>query len=404
MSVQARTRDSRGFTIVELLISMAIIVGVTGVIFSIVDPSRGTYDQQPQVSDMQQRLRVGTSVMTNDLLMAGAGAPAGGEVLGSLLNYFAPVQPIRAGWLNSDIAAGVLYRDDAITLMYIPFDSPHTTVSDKMPQPSSEIKVNAVAECDASEANYPLCRFYDGLPAVIFDETGAWDDMVITHVQPSALHLQHNKSIPGNTFSKSYDVGAQIAQLWMRTYYLDANTNQLMSYDGYLRDEALVDNVVDLEFEYYGDPRPPYVLDISTRMTSYGPKPPELGTTPSQSNSWPWPPGENCVHFVDPGTGQHAPRLADLAPGSQGLVQLTQAMLTDGPFCPEPNVPSRFDADLLRIRKIGVLLRVQVASANLRGPAGVLFRNAGTGITARTMVPDQEIRFEITPRNFNLGR
>jgi hypothetical protein len=177
-----------------------------------------------------------------------------------------------------------------------------------------------------------------------------------------------------------------------------------MSYDGYLRDEAVIDNVVDLEFEYYGDPRPPYITDISERTTTYGPKPPELGTTPSGSDTWPWPAGENCVYFVDPATGQHAPRLADLAPGSQALVQLTEAMLTDGPFCPEPGVPSRFDADLLRVRKIGVLLRVQVAAANLRGPAGVLFRNAGTGVHARTMVPDQEIRFEVTPRNFNLGR
>jgi prepilin-type N-terminal cleavage/methylation domain-containing protein len=404
MTARSRFANQRGFTIVELLISMAIIVGVTGVIFSIVDPSRGTYDQQPQVSDMQQRLRVGTTFMTNDLLMAGAGAPAGGEVLGSLLNYFAPVQPIRVGWQNSDIAAGVLYRDDAITLMYSPWDSPHTTVSDAMPQPSSEIKVHPVKGCDESEANFPLCRFYDGQAAVIFDETGAWDDMVITHVQPSASHLQHNKSIPGNTFSKKYLAGAQIAQLMMRTYYLNPATNQLMSYDGYLRDEAVIDNVVDLRFEYYGDPRPPYVMDIDDLTTTYGPKPPKLGTTPTGSDTWPWGPGENCVYEIDPGTGQHAPRLTDLAPGSQALVLLTEPMLTDGPFCPEPGVPSRFDADLLRIRKIGVLMRVQVASANLRGPAGVLFRNPGTGITARTLVPDQEIRFEITPRNFNLGR
>ena len=79
-------------------------------------------------------------------------------------------------------------------------------------------------------------------------------------------------------------------------------------------------------------------------------------------------------------------------------------MLTDGPFCPDSTSASRFDADLLRIRKVGVLLRVQVPSSELRGPAGVLFRNAGTGFSSRMMVPDQEIRFEITPRNFNLGR
>ena len=399
-----RRRGERGFTIVELLISMAIIIGVTGVVFSLVDPSRGTYEAQPQVSDMQQRLRVGTTFLSNDLLMAGAGAPAGGSLLGSLLNYFAPIQPIRVGWLNSDIDAGILYRDDAITLMSIPWDAPHTTVKDPMPQPSSEIKVYEVASCDESEDNYPLCRFYDGQHAVIFDETGAWDDMVITQVQTGSVHLQHNKMIEGNTFSKKYQAGAQIAQLMMRTYYYDAAAQQLKSYDGYLRDEAVIDNVVDLKFEYYGDPRPPFVTNTSTLETTYGPRPPKLGTTPSGSDTWPWGPGANCVYDIDPGTGQHTPRLADLAPGSVGLIQLTKETLTDGPFCPEPGVPSHFDADLLRIRKVGVLMRVQVASANLRGPAGVLFKNAGTGLSARTMVPDQEIRFEITPRNFNLGR
>jgi hypothetical protein len=65
---------------------------------------------------------------------------------------------------------------------------------------------------------------------------------------------------------------------------------------------------------------------------------------------------------------------------------------------------TRYDADILRIRKIGVRLRVQVASAELRGPAGVLFSNGGTSTNTTLMVPDQEIRFDIVPRNFNLGR
>jgi len=50
------------------------------------------------------------------------------------------------------------------------------------------------------------------------------------------------------------------------------------------------------------------------------------------------------------------------------------------------------------------MLRVQVESANLRGPSAALFKNPGTGTNLRTLVPDQEIRFDITPRNFNLGR
>ena len=49
-------------------------------------------------------------------------------------------------------------------------------------------------------------------------------------------------------------------------------------------------------------------------------------------------------------------------------------------------------------------MRVQVASAELRGPAGILFTRGGTSKGGAKYVPDQEIRFEITPRNLNLGR
>jgi hypothetical protein len=78
-------------------------------------------------------------------------------------------------------------------------------------------------------------------------------------------------------------------------------------------------------------------------------------------------------------------------------------IFADGPWCPNPNAPNRFDADMLRIRKIRVTLRLQSPIAALRGPAGPLFTNGGTA-TGSKMVPDQEIRFDVTPRNLNFGR
>ena len=46
----------------------------------------------------------------------------------------------------------MFYRDDAITIMYIPPDAPQTTISEAMPQPSSELKVNAQPNCPESAA------------------------------------------------------------------------------------------------------------------------------------------------------------------------------------------------------------------------------------------------------------
>ena len=400
MSRRTVVGDERGFTIVEMLVATIIMVTVTGTIFSLVNPARGAYRAQPEVSDMQQRLRVGTMFLANDLLMAGAGSPAGSNLMGALNNYFAPVQPYRIGMIGSDPAAGVFYRPDAISIMYVPPNAPQSSLSAGMPQPSSELKLNPQPNCPAGD---PLCGFSDGMRILIFDESGAYDDMTITEVQAAAVHLQHNKSVPGNELSKRYDVGAQVAQIAQRTFYFNEVTEQLVYYDGDQRDEPVVDHVVELAFEYFGDPRPPVLINPVTipkgPWTTYGPKPPALGV---QTTSW--PAGENCAFVVDAVTGTHAGRLPDLAPGSQGLVPLPEAMLIDGPWCPDAAFKTRFDADLLRIRKIGIRMRVQVAASELRGPAGVLFRNAGTSPGGNRLVPDQEIRFEITPRNFNLGR
>jgi prepilin-type N-terminal cleavage/methylation domain-containing protein len=400
MSRHVVIRDERGFTLLEMLVATFIMVTITGTVFSLVNPARGAYRAQPEVSDMQQRLRVGTMFLANDLVMAGAGSPAGSNLMGTLVNYFAPIQPYRLGMIGSDPEAGVFYRPDALTIMYVPPNAPQTSLSEPMPQPSAELKVSVQPNCPIGDE---LCGFQEGMRILIFDETGAYDDMTLTEVQTASLHLQHNKAVAGNELSKSYGVGAQVAQIAQRTFYFNAGTRQLVYYDGDQRDEPVVDNVVDLAFEYFGEPRPPMIINAVTvpkgPWTSYGPKPPALGVQTTT-----WPAGENCAFLVDPGTGTHAGRLADLAPGAQNLVPLTQAMLTDGPWCPDAGFPTRYDADLLRIRKVGIRMRVQVASSELRGPAGVLFRNAGTSPGGNRLIPDQEIRFEITPRNFNLGR
>jgi hypothetical protein len=78
--------------------------------------------------------------------------------------------------------------------------------------------------------------------------------------------------------------------------------------------------------------------------------------------------------------------------------------LEDGPFCPDDGNANRWDADLLRIRKVEVTFRVQSASAALRGPQSVLFTNGGTSRGGNRWVPDQEIKFQVSPRNLNLGR
>jgi hypothetical protein len=389
--------SAAGFTIVEMIFATAIMMTITGAVFAMMNPAQGLFQTQPEVSDLQQRMRIGVDTLQKDLIMAGAGTYTG-QSNGALSFFVAPIMPYRSIGDETDPSKGVFFREDAITLMYVPPTPAQTTISDKMPANSAEIKVTPQPNCPSKKEQ--LCGFDTGMRLIIFDPDGNWDTFTVTHVQDAAAHLQHR----GQDFTVDYQAGARVTQVKTATYYLkedDATkTYQLMYYDGWDTDVPVVDNVVKLKFEYFGEPQPPELTGKPLTSpygpwTTYGPKPVPL--TESRGG---WPLGENCTFMVV--NGQHVPRLEPLA-GGVSQVPLTAAMLSDGPWCPDPAKPNRFDADLLRVRRVRVTMRVQVGLATLRGPAGALFTKGGTA-TSNRMVPDQEISFDVTPRNLNLGR
>lgn len=364
-SVRRAPAGESGYSLIELLVSTAIMITVTGAIFSLMNPAQGNAQTQPEVSDMQQRMRVGNETIFKELVMAGAG-PYQGAVSGSLVNFFAPVLPRRIGLLSPDGAT--VFKDDTITLTYIPNSYSQTTISQAMPNVSAELKVTAQPNCPASGDQ--LCGFTDGMDVIIFDTSGNFDLFNVTKVQDNAAHLQHRSQ---EDLSKAYDVGAEVTQIVSNTFYLNTTTHQLMRYNGSDNDVPLVDNVVDLKFEYFGDPNPPKL-----------PKPPA---------------GEaNCLYDA---TGNYV-NLPTLAPDNGSLAALPGTMLNDGPMCGGGG--SQFDVDLLRIRKVRVTMRVQAASPSLRGSDTRLFRIPGTSRGGEKFVPDYTISFEVTPRNLNLTR
>ena len=390
-----------GFTLVEMIVATAIMLTVTAAVFTLLNPAQGIFLAQPEMADMQQRLRVGVDALTHDLVMAGAGAHAGAQS-GSLAGFFAPILPSRQGSSAASDDGPDVFKTDAITLLYVPSGAPQTTTSSAMINPSSALTVDAGLECPAGT---PLCGFTAGMSAVIYDSTGAFDTFEVTEVVNGSLQLQHAQQ--GN-LSKAYPAGAKIAQIAQHVYYLDTTTNQLMHYDGFQTTMPVLDNVVGLNFEYYGDPSPAEMQHPGVdQSTTYGPMPP----APGASNA-PWPEGENCTIQVV-GGGQVS-RLATLGNPGGGLVQLTPRQLTDGnesansAWCPDASSPNRFDADLLRIRKVRVTIRLQTRNGSLRGSltAGpdALFTNPGTSSGGYRLVPDHAIRFDVSPRNMNLAR
>jgi hypothetical protein len=150
-----------------------------------------------------------------------------------------------------------------------------------------------------------------------------------------------------------------------RTYYLDASGKRLMMYDGARSDVPLVDQVVDLRFAYYVDPRPDSV------------PPPDAGSS-------------NCAYAGTPPLSL----LTDL--GGDAPKLLDASRLTDGPSCGQS--PYRFDADLLRIRRVAVSIRLEAESAEFRG-SGAAFASAGISRSSARNIVDLQTIIDVAPRN-----
>lgn len=357
------TRSDAGFSLTETLVSLVLMLVVTGAVFSLVNPDVTISQAQPEQMDMQQRARIGSDLLFRDLFMAGAGTYSGPKT-GALTNFFAPIIPRKMGLNGAD--AYTVVRDDAVTISYIPNTYSQTTIRDPMPLPSAELKVEDMPNCPKGQE---LCGFTPGMTILIYDNQGHFDFFTVTQVQDPAGHVQHRQQ----DLSYAYQPGAIVTQADSHTYYFDSVNKQLRHYDGYLTDVSVVDNVVGVKFEYFGDPNPPLK-----------PKP-ELGTA-------------NCMYDA---AGNNISGMTALTPQGGSLAELPLSILNDGPWCGDGN--NRFDADLFRVKKVRVTLRVQASASTFRS-SGSEFSTSGINTSALKNLPDYSVVFEISPRNMNLGR
>ena len=104
-----------GFTLIEMLIAMALTMAVMGAILTLVNSAQGAFQAQGEVPDMQQRLRAAIELLAADIRMAGGND--------------APVRPYRVGDVRDDVEAGVHYRPDTITVFYGPAGATPATAS-----------------------------------------------------------------------------------------------------------------------------------------------------------------------------------------------------------------------------------------------------------------------------------
>jgi type II secretory pathway pseudopilin PulG len=351
-----------GYMLLELLVVAALMCAVLTVLLRFAATAQNVVRTSGDSTDLQQRLRVGVEAIRRDLMAAGAGLSMG-ETTGPLIDAFAPILPARAGASAADPEQ--TFHADRITLIFVPPGASQTKLTSGMAGQLGPLTVDGTAPgCPADN----VCGFRAGDRVLVFAPDGgdgARDIFTLSSVDPALATL-----VPAAALSRRYGAGTRVAAVVQHVYYLDRPGRRLMMYDGDRSDVPVIDHVVDLRFTYYADPAP----------TSVAP--------PAEGRS-------NCAYAAG---SPPVPLLADL--GGPALVPLTAAQLTDGPWCGQS--PARFDADLLRVRRIGVALRLEAEGTEFRG-AGAAFANRGTSLDAERYIPDLQVTFDVAPRNL-LGR
>lgn len=228
-----------GFTLIEIIIALAILGIATTAIFTTFLSQQKAYVIQNSVAEMQQNLRGGMQFLELDARNAGYGLPPAVALkLPSLLLGGGTISMVS----GLGISDGGTTGSDNLYLIYL--SATATQISDSMPNTSSEMKVVDPA------------GFQVGMVAIIFDSTNA-DVFQVTQIQNSN-HIQHNPTgifgMENKDFSKAYGEGSTVALINYAGYYVDTTTDpahpKLMRNipgDNTMTSEIVADDIEDLQ-------------------------------------------------------------------------------------------------------------------------------------------------------------
>ena len=247
-SIGPRAAAAAGFSLVEMLIATALLLIVTGSALTLVNPAGGASAAQPEVADQQQRLRVGVDAIRRELMMAGAGTYTA-TALGPLVYTFSPILPHTVGTLSPGLPgpSGPCCHHNHV---YVPPTAAQTTTRTDLTSEAADLKVNAQAGCPAGDV---ICGFTQGMRVSDLRRARRLRRLHRCDRTGDGLRVQHRD----NRFTTVYAAGSHITEVVSRTFYLNSSERRVYASDGYRSNLPILDNVVGLRFEYFGDPAPP---------------------------------------------------------------------------------------------------------------------------------------------------
>jgi prepilin-type N-terminal cleavage/methylation domain-containing protein len=153
------TRADRGFSLVELLVSIAIMVAVMSGVFGFIDTGYGMFDFELEQTDMRQRLRASIDVMFGDLVMAGSRSqtPA--------------IAPRRRGERSPDLPGSAF--SDRVSVRYVASDAdPADAITITYWRRSNGVDGPQLMRYDGQQSDLPVADHVESLRFDYFDVDG----------------------------------------------------------------------------------------------------------------------------------------------------------------------------------------------------------------------------------------
>ena len=306
VSRPGRPRPSEaGLSLLEAIAALALTLVVAAGLYGAVRPALLLNRSLPAMADAHQRMRHAVDRLHAELMAAGRGTAR--VEPGPLPRMLPAVVPYRVGRVRDGEHRRV--RPDAITMLSVsPEGGAETRLLDAVGGPVPESRLARGPGCAGA-----ACGYRAGDLVLIFDDRPAWGLFRVRDAGETTLRLE-----PSGPGAAAFEAGAVIAPIDVRHYYLDEERRQLRRYDGWRGDFPLLDGAAALQFRFFG--------------VAAGAGGPCRGGGPGA------------------------------LPGR--LEEIPLDRFTDGPWCGPAWSP--FDADLLRVRSVGLDIRVAEAAD---GPA-----------------------------------
>ncbi len=373
--------NARGFTLAELLVAMVLGLLVAGASVAFAASVRRVFVVEPEALDAMRRVREGGMALVTAIANAG-----GDQALADGVSPLPALMPLVTPLVSLDGSGGSVFRAVSV-VRAVPGASARLATQ----QPGVAGPLTLDRSAGVCPAVPLVCGFQVGDIAVVADGWGRAEVFEVREIDDGGGQLRASRAL-----AYAYPAGAWVTAVRADRLGLlrepDGSQN-LVRLTAAGAQEPMLDGVVDLQLDVWGQAHAPWLRDAASSpgLAQYGLYPPPADVIDVNGI---YGPGEHCMAVRVDGVPQSP--LSDYAADADGLVRLEPADFLDGPWCPHPGAAAAFDADLFRIRRIDIRLRVEVLPPEFRGASGPLFVRPGTAAhDANRWVKDRMLTFSV---------